>query len=383
MVTRWWTLLYETETPQRVITGDYFLRHCMRRAGDGFALPEVTVVPTGDRVKISWNQVRLPRQRVEFTESGSAYVPIESFEYVVSRFVSAVVERLRENGLEKTLLQADFNSITSTTADEKEFCALAAALGLDPYALEEPESVRVLKVAADVPTDLRLDFFAVADYHNLEIQATQLMEALNVVRQNSAELPSLKTLKQETVASWSTNVEPWRQGYGLARDLRKRLGLNGTRLGSLSKIAEAIGVSQNELDKAIVYRTDIGESVDAVVALNAHDSPAFALVKQQRETSSRFIWCRALCEYLTSPPTVPSLVTEARSERQKRNRAFAAEFLVPGEALQELSPLHPLSEDQIDKFAEDFGVSPWVIKHQLKNQNRAHLLPSEAEWTTD
>jgi Zn-dependent peptidase ImmA (M78 family) len=75
-----------------------------------------------------------------------------------------------------------------------------------------------------------------------------------------------------------------------------------------------------------------------------------------------------LFEYLVAAESQLLIVTRSHSERQKRNRAFAAEFLVPAKALRGALPRRVLTDEDVDDLAEEFGVSAAVIRHQVENQ---------------
>jgi Zn-dependent peptidase ImmA (M78 family) len=84
-----------------------------------------------------------------------------------------------------------------------------------------------------------------------------------------------------------------------------------------------------------------------------------------------FHFCRALCEYLHSRGDRAALVTDADTVRQKRNRAFAAELLAPAAALRARVGTSIVTWDQTEEIAEEFGVSAFVIDHQLTNHRIA------------
>ena len=111
--------------------------------------------------------------------------------------------------------------------------------------------------------------------------------------------------------------------------------------------------------------------VDGVVAQEDDEPPAFAL-RPLREDNQRFHFCRALSEMLASPNT-DGLLTRAHTERQQRNRAFAAEFLAPSSALQEKISGLVVDGEYIDGLAAQFGVSARVIEHQIVNHRIAKL----------
>ena len=111
--------------------------------------------------------------------------------------------------------------------------------------------------------------------------------------------------------------------------------------------------------------------MNGVVTSDDNGDPAFA-IRRGYESARRFQFCRGLAEVLVSPNS-DALLTQARSDRQQRSRAFAAEFLAPSAALGSRVPRSTLDEDGIDELAAEFGVSPMVIAHQVQNHNIARI----------
>ena len=113
------------------------------------------------------------------------------------------------------------------------------------------------------------------------------------------------------------------------------------------------------------------ELLKGVVTSDEDGLPGFA-IRPGGNRSCRFRFCRGLAELPLSPET-DALVTSSRSSRQQRGRAFAAEFLAPSAALEERRPRGILNEDDIGGLASEFGVSPWVIEHQVANHGIARI----------
>ena len=109
-----------------------------------------------------------------------------------------------------------------------------------------------------------------------------------------------------------------------------------------------------------------GEGFDAIVDANSAASPTFAVV-QRNEPATLFALCRAMFEYFVTSSDGPRIVTRSRTDRQKRNRAFAAEFLVPAEQLRSLIPQPVITSETVDDLADHFGASSAVIRHQIDN----------------
>ena len=139
----------------------------------------------------------------------------------------------------------------------------------------------------------------------------------------------------------------------------------------MKEMADALGEDGDSLDhvtKPNCIRTTL---VDGVVTWNDDDNPAFAF-RQRGDHGRRFSFCRALAEVLAYPGS-DTLLTRAHSERQQRNRAFAAEFLVPSTGLRKMISRSVLDDEDIDELAVEYGVSSRVIEHQIMNHRIARI----------
>ncbi len=89
------------------------------------------------------------------------------------------------------------------------------------------------------------------------------------------------------------------------------------------------------------------------------------------EEKMRFLLCRALSDHLFA--AMPSLVTRVKSEHQQRNRAFAAEFLVPAESLRRSIHGGVVGEEELSDLAQEYKVSEFVLRHQIQNHGLAAI----------
>jgi hypothetical protein len=200
-----------------------------------------------------------------------------------------------------------------------------------------------------------------------------VLKALDRTRRNGADLRSLNALRAVFEHRPPDHLPPWDQGYDYARRVRERTGLNSDRIKSNNALAAAFGVDPTQLQAAVVELPAHLLAFDALVGRNTTGGPAVVVARRSR-AAERFLICRALFEYLESTPLEVALVTAARSERQKRNRAFAAEMLAPEAALRAAVGNVSIGSEDIDKLARMFGVSSSVIEHQIENHRITTLL---------
>ena len=344
----------------------------MGSCGDGYALPNLEIVSSGSRTHLSWERAASRWTRVEFLEEGQTWVDGLEFRHACADLIDAVVLRLASLGIEETLLQEEWAAIQATESDEeeREFCHAAAGLGWDPYDLDDPERDALLRLA-DEMGEMMDEAVQVMNPTSLRAQSSSIISAMEAARRTRLPLRRLDFFSFDLGLS-TVKAPPWQVGYDWAHQLRQELELDGQPLPTMKTLADALGEREDLLEQA-TRRTGLTETplVDGVVTLDNNRCVSF-VCRQPRQQGKRFSFCRALAEVLTSPQTV-ALLTGAHSERQGRNRAFAAEFLAPSSGLRERVRRTVVDREEVDDLAWEFGVSSFVIQHQIENHEIARL----------
>ncbi len=369
----WWPLLFELETPRREVHSDYPRRHSLRFSREGFALPDLTIRPVGNnKISLEWKSSDLPMCGVRFLQQGSALLSRAEVQEAMTILINGVVKRLECEGIAQAPLVEEWRTIDSADKEEREFCRTAAALGLDPYNLSKEMAGSIIRANDMLPAGVAPEFFPAAEAHLLEDEATSLLSGIRAGSEQSADLLSLKKLKQES-PKFDPSRAPWQEGYAFARTLRKNLGLNDRIAASLDDVGAFLGVDPVALRAALPLSGRVPTYCDALVTENNLRSPGF-IISKRRNSSRSFTFCRGIFEYLTSASSTPLLITGTQSEHQKRNRAFAAEFLAPAELLRKRLTSEAITTEDVDELACEFHVSPYVIAHQLDNHRLARII---------
>jgi hypothetical protein len=368
----WWHLLYEVESPATPRRLTYLQRHSFLFGREGYAMPDLRIRPVGHFTEIQWERLSLHDCRLEFISTGKKLTQSDDLRQQFQRIIDVVIKRLDEAKITRTLLHDEWNSITRMHSEEAEFCRAAAALGLDPFALDAPKKQSILKTSQQIPKSLYADFLAVVDPERISGQATQLRDAVGQIEQLSVELTGFKKMRSKTRKVNLTGM-PWDQGYGFARALRDELSLKDQPIRGTAQLAHAFNVKPAQLSEALLRPAHNG-LFEALVGFNKNQSPGFIIPKKRKETDN-FAFCRALFEYLTGTNNVPSMIADLHTERQQRNRAFAAEFLAPARLIKRRLNGPSISGDQVQDLADEFCVSAFVIAHQINN-HRLGQVPS-------
>ena len=370
IATNWWFLSHEVGNPTKESDPHFRRRHAIGGNREGYAFPDLKVFPYGDLTCIVWERGLAPWTGIEFLETGHLWIESSEFRDACADLIDRVLRRLLALGVEETLLQQEWDAVQGADRDEVEFCVAAAGLGWDPYEIGDDERSLVLKLGDALSGAVLEEAIAAFNPRSLMTECSAIAGAIGHAKANALRWEPLSSMEFEPSF---TSPTPWEAGYHLARDVRRALNLDGQPLPSMARIADAIDAQRDLLDQ-LTKPVDFQAAtlVDGVITRNDDRFPAFAFREFSSGESRRFHFCRALGEVFASPGT-DTLITKAHSQRQQRNRAFAAEFLAPSSSLSQEVSRPVLDGDDIDQLAATFGVSSWVIAHQIRNHRIAEL----------
>lgn len=359
-------------------------RHSFVNGGDGYFFPEVTATPVdGGEVHLVWT--RPPEDPaiwsgIEYLEQGDRRIDRSLFRRTCANLIESVLRRLSSQGITDTPLHEEWATIRDADPDETEFCETAASLGWDSYDLDADHRSAMEVIEALGPVR-RETVSAISPGAPIAVTAAcQAVErAFDSARSHGRYFRAIDSLRRKITpgsgpGSGSQDaLRPWQEGHRMARQLRQSLGLDGAPLPGTQDLAAALDQDSKALEGAAP--TDFGPAteLDGVVARREGTDPAFSFRRSLHAESRRFLFCRALSEALCSPAS-DAVLTRAPTPRQQRGRAFAAEFLAPAAALRDRVHRRFLHEDDLSDLSAEFGVSPFVIGHQLGNHEIAEVV---------
>ena len=359
LVGNWWRLFHEVEDARAPRPG-FAQAHDLAFVGEGYVLPSLSIAPTPQQMRLRWQRRQPLHSTIEFTEQGEALVDRHELEDVLQGFVEVVRDRLAGDGVTGALLHNEWPAIQAVDADEREFCRAAALLGEDPFAVAQPLAEQLVDFWHRTEPTLREDALAAANGDGLASLASWLTDEwqrLSIVNGGNNWAAFRGNLPTPSAP------EPYRRGYELARAARRQLGRCSERYDFSTIGPEA------------VPSTTMQPPTSTIQGLVAADSPACA-VANGRETSKRFLLARALGDYLGRTEQGPAILSGLATDRQAQSRAFAAEFLAPADSLRQRLGGEQVPPDAVDDLALEYGVSSYVVRHQIENHNLAHV----AEW---
>jgi hypothetical protein len=349
--------------------------HSIRASGDGFAWPDLLIVPDDGETRLVWgdNSVHSSRWPIRFLTRGDHRVRSEQVQRELELVVTETLTRLAEQDITGTVLEKEWAAIQQTDPDEAEYCRAAARLGLDPYSDAESYEADIIQAAQTLSGQVLTDFLnAVSPDHigkalawisslRPAIEGRQVVPGSGIPSAEAGVMHDLRAAARRDGVSVSTF--PWVIGYEQARVIRGQIAPdNKTRLA---------------VDRYVttITRKAPDVSLQALGAGPSHPHPVVVIGQDRPATSNRFTLSRALWHYIWDDSPL-FMVTAAHTYRQRVERAFAAELLAPAEGIAQLleSPPEAASQEELEQIAQHYRVSSMVIEHQLRN----HLIASAA-----
>ncbi len=362
IVRNWWSLLHEPE-----VTADsgYESRHDLRFGREGYAIPALSIKSQGGgQVLLQWRAVDYGN--VSFPSSGQATVSHEAFVQTLERWVEQVIGRLEACNIRNTLLQEEWVAIQQAAAEERAFCIAAAQTGLNPYTATVEQADSIVDVAHRLPEVWHEDFFSALSVDDLRSGAHYVLSLRERLRAEPLDLNTLTDLRDAIrgVAATASVSSPWEAGYQAAVALRQMTGIGNDPLRDDDAIASALGLES--LPVVLAARPPLNYWFDALAEIPEPGRGGLVLAARS-EKPRRFTFCRGVLELLLGGNSASALVTAARTPRQKRNRAFAAELLAPADWLRQKDWGRIIEDESIEEAADELGVYSEVVRRQLVN----------------
>jgi hypothetical protein len=277
----------------------------------------------------------------------------------LAAFVGLVLDRLAETRLPKTPLAEEWNGIAAADAEERDFCKIAARIGLDPYSVADETADDIIRTAGKIPDEIAEDFFDSVELVGLKDAANWTLRAMSAADRASAKATqSIRAIhKALSLDRHADDERPWLIGYGMARALRRELGVRTIDHFDISPW---------------VWMGNVHSPAHGIYGVaTLHDNQCGVVLGDQNASAmaKRFGQARALGRILASPSQRSFVLSTARSQDERVARAFAAELLAPAEGIRSaLDAIGSDNESAIEAVARRFMVSPLLIQHQYDNQ---------------
>lgn len=360
----WWRLRWECR-PLGGFTPEWREAHDMAAIGAGHAWPSIAFWGEGQRVMV-FAKADPPGVMgpVRFLQDALSFIPGKSFETGVDSLLEAIDGMLVGEGRDH--FRSLINALNEERKDAKAgaWRRLEAINGFDPD--EAPESL--ISTLLDLSKRFgNADVEEAAAAHP-GVESASIIK--NLVEDSASDKRFAEVDFKEAVDKVSilprAGREPWRMAESAASGLRQALGvgesplLNGP-LAELAKTVRNVLKTRQQADDVAAYGVRLASKAGQRVLLRAHWGH-----------DRRFELMRALGDAIWSEISPLGPLSQAGTERQKFQRAFAASILCPLSALKnylgEAEPNADPSDADIAAAARRFHVSERVVRSVLVNK---------------
>lgn len=368
LASNWWRLRWEP-LPTTVPSLSWRMSHELAAAGYGYVWPRVLFASDGEAVQV-WAAPSAESEPspVNFLTAAHGVVRAGDFEHSIDNFLGGVIARLEAVGIAETTLQ----SLVAELAEERADASLAAYRRLEAVAgfdagegppgilgqLEALIPQAGLNAAQEMAT-------LCASPHSEQV----LADAIRIAGEGGLQAKPTELAADEALhAGVERHAPAWVRGKDLALRLRRRLAMNGQPISD-GDLYDVMGITPHQIaNSASQVRVPLGLAVrEAQGQLALHP-------RRRSATGFRFELARYLCDHAMASEGDHWLpVTDGKTSRQKAQRAFAAEFLCPIDALTGYLS-GDFSDDAMEDAANHFRVGPLAVRTQLVNNG---ILPRE------
>lgn len=355
----WWRLRSEPIDDPRVPSADWRLRHELNSAAGGTLWPPLMIYSVGERIVISPSIGRRPAiGPVQYLDTPVGLMSANEFEVGVDRFFGLVVEtclRTQDVGTLKNLLKQ-----LNTERQDRELSAwrrLEACLGYD--ADEAPDAV--IDALVDMEETVGEEGIEEAAVAFQGHEAPQMLHAAVEASQASKLVVSFELANRVGIDSdLYTHVSPWRLAEEAAAGVREVIGRpRGPLLGKT--LAEMLRVRWETLKEATATARDLPYAA----RLRSDVEHERVAAQTRRPKDRRFELSRMLGDAIWTRDASFGVISRARTDRQKFQRAFAQSLLCPFSDLRNHIDFDKPKIEQIEHAAHYFHVHPNVVRNLL------------------
>lgn len=378
LLSNWWRLRWE---PYKESSGadslDWAMSHTLPSAGGGYVWPPLTFVGSnGGHIVANFNGRVESEPRglspIRYLNSFGEIVDATTFESCVTEFVGSVLARLELHRLRDTPLHELWSTVRAEKKNSKSaaYRRLEALLGLDPDQNETLVTSLLKSWQNQIGRDA-LDEIAAAS------AAVRVEDHLEIAKEAAAHLktfadvgPSVKLRAWARSERSLSEAIPWQFGQEMAYKVRQLWDF-GILPVTTKQISDHLQIPVSKLD-ACDSRVPFSFAVRG-----KSDQKLGFILRTRHEQGRRFEIARLLGDHIgieNDDHWKPA--TKSLTARQKFQRAFAAEFLCPSQALADRFD-GPIQLDDLDDIAEnvarEYNVSQQIVIYHLVNRG---LLPS-------
>ncbi len=364
LASSWWRLrweLFPSHVGKRLPDTSWRMAHEVTSAGYGYIWPRLLIVSIGDCMFLeAAPSSRDAHASVQYLCGAKCSISFKEFDRVVDRFIGEVIERLNALDIKNTELHGLWKEVLEerNSTELSSYRRLEAMLGFEP----DEGPLEILKQLQTLMGAVGRE--AVEELAQACVSPNPAPILSDIVSFADSQGPKgrIDLQRRKMARRYDYTVPVWKYARDMANEVREELGLDGNPVGD-ERLCDLFALRPDEV---LEHQPNGRHKVGIAVREGANNELKLLLRKSRRD-ARRFELARFLGDYLmenTRERWLPE--TDAKTARQKLQRAFAGEFLCPIEGLREFLR-DDYSDDRMDEAAEHFGVSTLAVQTQLVN----------------
>ncbi len=365
----WWRLRWEPRSTRR----DWSFAHSMTSIGEGYVWPNITIHSDGIRTAIiSQPSSRADEKPFRYVGSPPLILPASTFETAIDTFIQQIMGRLAERGVAGTNLGKVWHDVLTERSDPYlvRYRKLEALLGRDADAIGDNAVEQLLADTEQLGAQAVDEIAASSDAISPIPHSATLSE---VAAEHGFDARPADMIGLATKLKPSQEIQAWELAIDAARKLRQQVEPNGNPISS-RRLADMAGTT------VIALHWNQYKNPLFSYSFDKSNQPSRYVLRSRHETGRRFDLARLIGDRLLETHDALRPATASYTYRQKFQKAFAAEFLCPIEAVDEFLS-GDYSSDGQESAAQHFMVSPMTINSLLKNHGRIYRDDADFETT--
>ena len=358
----WWRLQWEPRTS----SAEWWRAHNLTAIGEGYGWPNLTVFSDGVRAALVCKaSLRADAKPFRYLGSPACIVSRTQLQSAIDDYQGQLLGRLRDGGIAASNLLTLWSDVLAERADPEtaKRRKLEALLGRDPdaFAVDDLETL--------VRDEALLGESAVEELAADNRPANRLFtaDALTGFAQDFGQdtrPDDAARLRDKADLAFRADVPAWVIGSRAALRLRVQEKLGDGRINDAA-LARMAGVAEQAIAGA-----EKSEAGPLSFSLDRSPTAGRVVFRSRWKSSRRFDAARLIGDRaVVGGPDRLRAATRAGTYRQKMQRAFAAEFLSPFEAVEAFLS-GDFSPDAQEEAARHFDVSERTILTLLVNHGR-------------
>ena len=363
LASSWWRLNFEP-LPQFGVRPDvdWRMAHELGAANQGYVWPRIILAADGESMNIWAEPITEPGQSIQYLYGldRPQAVSLANFQREVDGFIERVLARLQARGHRDTELAELWALIQEERVEPeaRRYRTLEAQFGYDPDDCPESmldEALRLQRRTGVVAMSELAPVFGRSSG-----KASGVSDIASLAEQKGVE--GQPSISAEDFMPTSPTQKPWERGIEQARQLRQALVNKEQPINNL-ELYELLGITEKQLDD-----WSPAERSQAAIAERVKGKGLRYMPRKRHPVARRFELARLIGEVMSRSADDENWLvsTDIATAMQKRQRAFAAEFLCPIDSLLEYLE-GDYSENAFEGAANHFDVSEKTIESLLAN----------------